>query len=203
MNTTHVLSLLSLLALVACKPDAPVGLPLLGSGAHVATSVTMTDVVTAEDDLDEPRDIAFHPDNPGQAWIVNRGDTSVVIVDDLGGDGQSADQRKGSGGGHYLSQPVALAFGDDGAFATIAEEDQPTQGNATPGDFMGPTLWTADPDDFDAGAESHIDMLHNSPNGMGIAWESGNAYWVFDGDHGAIAADEHRCFLKSRFLRVV
>ncbi|MFN8423799.1 MAG: hypothetical protein U0470_10620 [Anaerolineae bacterium] len=31
---------------------------------------------------------------------------------------------------------------------------------------------------------SHIDMLHQSPNCMGIAHETGNAYWVFDGLHG-------------------
>lgn len=31
---------------------------------------------------------------------------------------------------------------------------------------------------------SHIDMLHQSPNCMGIAHESGNAYWVFDGHNG-------------------
>jgi sugar lactone lactonase YvrE len=31
-----------------------------------------------------------------------------------------------------------------------------------------------------------MDMLHDSPLGMGIAWEQGNAYWVFDGWHGAL-----------------
>jgi|GEM_PF-3594773 len=31
---------------------------------------------------------------------------------------------------------------------------------------------------------SHIDMLHQSPNCMGIAHETGNAYWAFDGLHG-------------------
>ena len=29
-------------------------------------------------------------------------------------------------------------------------------------------------------------MLHNSPNGMGIAWEEDNTYWVFDGWHGSL-----------------
>ncbi|MBK6768315.1 MAG: hypothetical protein IPG72_04675 [Ardenticatenales bacterium] len=31
---------------------------------------------------------------------------------------------------------------------------------------------------------SHIDMLHQSPNCMGIEHEAGNAYWAFDGLHG-------------------
>jgi hypothetical protein len=32
---------------------------------------------------------------------------------------------------------------------------------------------------------SHLDMLHESPIGMGIAWEQRNAYWVFDGCGGS------------------
>ena len=178
-------SLFLCLVAVACKPE-PVGLPLLGAGSHLAESVTMTDVLTSDDELDQPRDIAFHPDMPDQAWILNRADRSVLIVDGIGTGDPTVDRRRGDGGEHFLSQPVALAFGDDGAMATIAEEDEPTQGNATPADFMGPTLWTSDPDVFDAGAETHLDMLHNSPDGMGIAWERDNAYWVFDGDHGSL-----------------
>jgi outer membrane protein assembly factor BamB len=49
---------------------------------------------------------------------------------------------------------------------------------------MGPTLWDADLDVFaifEGGEGSHLDMLHQSPLCMGIAWESGNAYWAFDG----------------------
>jgi hypothetical protein len=68
---------------------------------------------------------------------------------------------------------------------------------------MGPTLWNSDPDIFgesnpdaieyltdlygmpvDLG--SHIDMLHETPLCMGIAWENENIYWVFDGSTGSI-----------------
>ena len=48
---------------------------------------------------------------------------------------------------------------------------------------MGPTMWPSDLSDFDAGHGSHLDMLHNSPNGVGIAWEAENTYWIFDGYH--------------------
>jgi sugar lactone lactonase YvrE len=179
--------LLLVVSLAACgHGDDPEGLALLGGYAHTSDAVTMTDVVTADDDLDEPRDIAFHPDIPGQAWIVNRADHSVVIVDDLPGS-PSASWRQGPEGQHFLSQPSALAFGAEGTLATIAEEDRMTQGNMTPADFMGPTLWTSDPDVFDAGVDSHMDMLHDSPDGMGIAWDHDNVYWVFDGYHDAIA----------------
>ena len=51
---------------------------------------------------------------------------------------------------------------------------------------MGPTLWPSDLDDFDAGHGSHLDMLHNSPNGVGIAWETDNVYWIFDGYHESL-----------------
>ena len=51
---------------------------------------------------------------------------------------------------------------------------------------MGTTLWTSDLDIYNAGHSSHIDMMHNSPLGMGIAWEKDNVYWIFDGFHSSI-----------------
>jgi hypothetical protein len=33
---------------------------------------------------------------------------------------------------------------------------------------------------------SHLDMNHESPLCMGIAWETDNVYWVFDGKEGSI-----------------
>jgi sugar lactone lactonase YvrE len=84
-----------------------------------------------------------------------------------------------------MPRPSALAFGAPGFLATVHEIDDRTQ-TGTPPDFMGPTLWTSDVDEFEAGHASHYDMLHNSPNAVGIAWESGNAYWVYDGYHRSI-----------------
>jgi hypothetical protein len=57
---------------------------------------------------------------------------------------------------------------------------------------MGPTLWTSDSRIFQGGHESHLDMLHNSPNAVGIAWESGNAYWVYDGYHTSLTRYDFR-----------
>lgn len=73
------------------------------------------------------------------------------------------------------------------AQATAQEEEEPTPytGNA-PWDFMGLTLFTATPSDFDGGHGRHYDMLHNSPNGAGIAWEADNVYWVFDGNNKSL-----------------
>ena len=36
---------------------------------------------------------------------------------------------------------------------------------------------------FNGDHDSHLDMLHNSPDSAGIAWERDNVYWVLDGAH--------------------
>jgi hypothetical protein len=53
---------------------------------------------------------------------------------------------------------------------------------------MGPAMWPGSLSHFamenqqaGGGLGSHLDMLHESPNGMGIAHDSGNAYWYNDG----------------------
>ncbi len=165
------------------------GLPMLGAGSHDADALSMRVVLDEDDGLNEPRDLAFNPESPEQLWVVNRADESMVIAFDPGDDDQDSEKfDTGPVGEHFFAQPAAIAFGDNGLFATIHETDERTQGpTGTPEDFMGPTLWTSDLDTFDAGHGGHMDMLHNSPNGMGIAWEEGNTYWVFDGYNASIS----------------
>ncbi|MDQ3234014.1 MAG: hypothetical protein M3Q07_19565 [Pseudobdellovibrionaceae bacterium] len=93
------------------------------------------------------------------------------------------------GSQHFMPYPSALAFADNGFFATIHDIEVPPQ-PPTPGDFMGPTLWTVTA--FDGGHPSHMDMLHNSPSGLGIAWIHGNAYVVNDGFHGSLTVYDFR-----------
>lgn len=173
----------------------PSGLPVLGNGIHSEDAVQLRVVGSRSDGLNGPRDLAFHPAQKNQLWVVNQLDESVVIY----GDATAPDNpnalsahRKGAGGEHFLAQPASIAFGAIGYnkkynFATAQETDKKTQGpNGTPADFMGPTMWTSDLSIFDAGHSSHLDMLHNSPNGVGIAWERDNIYWYFDGAHGSL-----------------
>ena len=97
---------------------------------------------------------------------------------------------------HFLAKPSALAFGQrdcDNAycFATSHDSvnDQPQLTGNAPSDFMGPTLWTSNINTFSGSGpyhRGHYDMLHNSPNGKGIAWDEGNAYWLFDAYHQSI-----------------
>lgn len=174
-------TLIAVAGLAACKPE-PTGLPLLGAGTHTAEAISLRVVPIEEGEA--PFDLAFHPDVPGQAWIVSPSDDGLVVVDDLEGS-PTFEQRDSSGADHFMAQPGALAFGDAGFMATAQYTDEVTQ-QGTPDDFMGPTLWTADPDDFEGGWASHYDMLHNSPNSVGIAWEADNVYWVFDGYHESL-----------------
>ena len=167
-------------------PDSgPTGLPLLGNGTHSVDSVNVGEVGAGLGVLFLPRDLAFNPEAPTQLWVLNHGDNTTVIFFEPGTPAEDWNKRSGFGNDHFLASPSALAFGAPGTFATVQEEDEETQ-PSTPADFMGPTLWTSDIETYDSGHASHLDMLHNSPNAVGIAWETGNAYWVFDGYHQSI-----------------
>ena len=164
----------------------PTGLAVLGAGSNSLSAVLVDTFATSDDGLNTPRDVEFNPES-GNLWVANYVDDSIVILENPGSDDQtSVKWGDNSDANHFLAKPSALAFNDQGGVATIHEEDEKTQGNATPADFMGPTLWTANESDFEANHWSHLDMLHNTPNGMGIAWESGNRFWVFDGYHDSI-----------------
>jgi hypothetical protein len=88
-------------------------------------------------------------------------------------------------------------------FGTCQESLNTYNGWGDENEFMGPSLWTSDPEIFGesnpeaaaylsnlwgmvADLGSHIDMLHETPLCMGMAWETDNVYWVFNGYHGAI-----------------
>lgn len=193
----------SLVLMAGCTPlvpedDCETEVPLLGCGDHSEDGVTITVVSSNSDDLDEPRDLAFNPDIPGQVWVVNRGDDGVVIFSDVGTAEQSSDHIIDPYAEHFMEEVSSIAWGPSGRFATCHESTNTYNGAAQGNDFMGPSLWSSDPDvfgesnshavegvGFDLG--SHLDMLHESPLCMGIAWEEDNVYWVFDGSDGSIA----------------
>lgn len=202
--TARAASVLLVLGLSACTTTAvddddgsgegegegeptPAGIPLLGNYQHTPDAVDMTVISQPADQLATPRDVAFNPLAPNELWIVNRATNSVAICLDPGTASQQFFAPTGFGADHFLVQPSAIAFGNNGFFASIHETDDQTQGSdGTPADFMGPTLWPSNRAEYEGGHASHYDMLHNSPNGMGIAWQRDNVYWVFDGYHSAI-----------------
>ena len=162
----------------------PMGIPVLGNLAHTLDAVEFS--IIAMGDMSRPSDLEFSNMVDGELWVTNMDDDSITIIENANRDGQAQSRRwSANGSAHFLARPSAIAFGMAGVAATSQNTDLVTQ-PTTPADFMGPTLWGADSSFFDGGHASHLDMLHNSPNGAGIAWETGNVYWVYDGAHGSL-----------------
>ena len=149
------------------------------------------------DGLDEPRDLEFHP-NPTRSdelWIVNRADDAMVIIHETGTSSQTSEERLDAYRNHFMEEVSAIAFGAyddefDYTFGTAQESRNTYNGAYDPNNFMGPALWPSSLAHFAMENQngplggSHIDMLHESPDGMGIAHDNGNAYWYFDGYYG-------------------
>ncbi len=167
--------------------EAATGIPVLGNGSHSLDNVIVEVVGSAADALSRPTDCEFHPAVPGEMWVTNMNTSSMTIFSAMGTASQtSVNHFDPASSPHFLARPSALAFGTGGMMATAQMENEVTQ-PSTPWDFMGPTLWTSDSAIFDGGHLTHTDMLHNSPNGAGIAWEADNVYWYYDGEHRAIS----------------
>ena len=129
----------------------------------------------------------------------NRGDDSISIIHDTGLGTQYSENREDSNSDHFLEEVSAIAFGAyhpefDWQWGSAQETQNTYCGQGSPNQFMGPTLWPSSLSHFAVENQnngngllgSHIDMNHESPDGMGIAHDSGNAYWYFDGYYGEL-----------------
>lgn len=166
-------------------------------------------------------DLEFNPVRPSELWVLFRqpysGETcdqadsrslgcqlmssKVAIVSAADGDSPSTVVKDDGNSWHFMRVATSLAFADDDTFATVGEARTGNWMDAAPS-YMGPTWWSSDPAVFaiDFGLNgSHLDMLHATPFGMGIAhdpteWASedgsgyrtGPIFWTFNGDIGAI-----------------
>ncbi|MGB1589339.1 MAG: thrombospondin type 3 repeat-containing protein [Candidatus Poseidoniaceae archaeon] len=165
--------------------------------SQFGTGFDETVVASSADGLSTPRDLEFHPSQTrnDELWIVNRADDSVVIIHNTGQSNQYSEKRLDAYRNHFLEEVSSIAFGSydaefDYQFATGQESRNTYNGQGSPNNFMGPALWPSSLSHFavehqnDGLLGSHTDMLHESPFGMGIAHDSGNAYWYFDGYYG-------------------
>lgn len=169
----------------------PTPAPELGTGDHSPSSVTFTPISVSGFGYSNPTDLDFSPSAGNELWIVNQGNESILVVDDATGTaftGELINAGDEVGAwGHFLSNPSGIAFGANTSTAgngwTFAtSQDSNNGGN----NFMGPTLWSADrsvighyPTPTPAWWNtSHLDMLHSTTWGKGIAHESGNIYWT-------------------------
>lgn len=149
----------------------------------------------SSDGLVNPQDLDFVPGRPNEWWVINyeANSGSAVIFYNADKSTQKSEFRRDSHSGHFMIRPSAIAIGDNGNFATTQEVQNTNPNSPT---FMGPALWSSDTSIFarmhqsnwdpNLPLGSHIDMLHQSPYSMGVAYDQGNAYWVFDGYNNSI-----------------
>ena len=160
-----------------------------------------TEVVIATylDDLDDPRDLEFHPGRANELWIANRATDTITIVHNTGLDNQTSELRVDSHRNHFLEEVSAISFGAyhpefDYQWGSAQESRNTYNGQGDPNDFMGPALWPSSLSHFARENQntgngllgSHIDMLHESPYGVGIAHDVDNVYWYNDGYNGEL-----------------
>ncbi|MDX2001830.1 MAG: T9SS type A sorting domain-containing protein [Chitinophagales bacterium] len=189
---------------------------------YIAGPNTLTVVGNASNNLTSPHDLDFVPGRPGEWWVLNKesGGGSVVVFFDAGKPTQVSQFRRDSHNDHFMANAVAISMGDNGNFCSAQEIKNTASPSST---FMGPALWSSDTSIFarmhqnnwdpNLPLGSHLDMLHQSPFGMGVAHDNNNVYWYFDGHNGnicrydfqtphAIGADDHADGIIHRFSSV-
>lgn len=181
-------STLCLVALpfAACTPEEiePEETTLFGA-------VTITEIATSTDGLNGPRDLDFNPEVEGELWVQNRIDDATLTIRKVGTADQTILRRKDPYALHFMEETAAISFSTGNKFGSCGETRNTYDGTEPFNDFMGPALWSSADDVFaisnpEAVAEhgdlgSHLDMMHETPLCMGIAWVSDNIYYVFEG----------------------
>ncbi|MCS5527474.1 MAG: hypothetical protein NZ774_06385 [Candidatus Poseidoniales archaeon] len=192
-------SLILLIVMLFCLPSQAMG--NVGDPAVPQFGVGFDEVVIADssDSLNDPRDLEFHPGRANELWVANRATDSITIVHNTGLENQYSQNRQDSNRNHFLEEVSAIAFGSyhpefDWQWGSAQETRNTFCGQGTANNFMGPTLWPSSLSHFAMENQnngngllgSHIDMNHESPNGVGIAHDSGNSYWYNDGYYGEL-----------------
>lgn len=158
----------------------------------------VVEIANVTDLILTPVDLDFHPnmaERPFELWVLNQGSPSsggtTVIISDADSPQPTSQHIKDGNAWHFLAMGSAIAFGDNENWATSQDIQD---ANRNGGKFTGPTLWSSDlsiygkvgnPPNADYNG-SHLDMLHQSPFGKGIAYEKDNVYWVMDGYDGTL-----------------
>lgn len=149
-------------------------------------------IAGAGQSVNNPRDLDFHPVlTRKELWVVlksteNSGGKTVKISD-AGEASQDELLQQDGNAWHFMSLPTGIAFSRNENFATSPGVYDANHDGGAP--FTGPALWSSDPDVYaqpSGGNGSHLDMLHESPYSMGIAYETDNKFWVTCGEHDEI-----------------
>lgn len=168
---------------------------------YLTSTPTVTEIASAADGLRDPLDLDFNRTalHPNDLWVVtaeSRGH-AMTIIHNAGTAQQAVRQKKDSRANHFMWRTMGIAMGTNGAFGT-AQNGEPGSGDANYM-FMGPTLWSSDTavfasryQDDNTKLASHLDMLHQSPWGLGIAHDSANIFWVLDARYSDICRYDFR-----------
>lgn len=184
-----------LATIITVVPQTPNIIPSYTSNSN---TFTYNQVGSSSNELNTPTDLDFHPN--GDLWVVNReteeSGGSTVTFENPAKPNQTSVYKQDGNAWHFMSLPSGIAFSNNGNFATSASVYDANHDGGDP--FTGPTLWSSNPVIYSqpsGGNGSHLDMLHESPYSMGIASESDNVFWVFDGDSNDVVrydfAEDH------------
>ncbi|MBI3135997.1 MAG: T9SS type A sorting domain-containing protein [Bacteroidetes bacterium] len=151
-----------------------------------------TVIANGSDGIEIPRDLDFHPTlSNNELWVILKSTEAsggkTVKISDAGEIGQTELVQQDDNAWHFMSLPTGIAFSENGNFATSPGVYDSNHDGGAP--FTGPALWSSDPAIYaqpSGGNGSHLDMLHESPYSMGIAHESDNVFWVFDGQNNCV-----------------
>ncbi|MCP2507789.1 MAG: hypothetical protein NLN64_05815 [Candidatus Thalassarchaeaceae archaeon] len=156
-------------------------------------------IADSSDDLSDPTDLEFHPGRANELWVANKATDSITIVHNTGLESQTSEIRLDVNRNHFLEEVSAISFGSyhpefDWQWGSAQESLNTYNGQGNPNYFMGPALWPSSLDHFAVENQnneggllgSHIDMLHESPYGVGIAHDYDNVYWYNDGYYGEL-----------------
>jgi hypothetical protein len=172
---------LSVYCLEALCQDPPWA--ILGKGDGTPGSVQWTDILSFG--LDGATDLAFNPDGVNELWITSANSDSLHVVHNPG-EATQTQKAYFDKSRHFLEEVITISFGPDGTFGTCGDTRNSYDDLAAPNNFMGPVLWPSIEQDFVTyGPESahtvHLDMLHSSPECMGMAAAGGNTFFTFNG----------------------
>ncbi len=179
------------------------------SGAGYLTAATALEIYQPGLKLPlSATDLAFSGVTPGELWVTLRqfpsgkrcteADDSgcaalpgvVAILSEATSVAPQGTLKEDGNSWHFMRRPTTIAWGKDNLFGTCGEARTDNFDDSAE-DFAGPVLWSSDPQIFGVEPKAtqngtHLDMLHETPYCMGIAHESANAYWVVNGDVGAL-----------------
>ncbi|MEM1022146.1 MAG: hypothetical protein AAF627_06975 [Myxococcota bacterium] len=196
-----------------CAPAPRGGLIGWGDGSLESVTIESIHQGTRTENA-RTTDLAFNPDGDNEIWLAHRmaqderpcdaqgartgcfalqGSTTTIVQ--AGTPDQTEAWIMDFNAWHFMRRPPAIAWGENGFFATCGYARTGNFLDDTAADFIGPSLWTSDPEiyrNWDVNSQppgwngTHMDMLHATPWCMGIAHETGNVYWVANGQIGSL-----------------